>query len=65
MLLRLIFAPLFAQTSCMRDPAGNIQCTGFDNNGGYIQSTTTQTPGGSYETQGFNSDRSMLNESCT
>ena len=49
-----------AQTSCMQDPAGNLQCTGFDDNTGDItQSTTTQLPNGNYETNGVEGKRAF------
>ncbi|HID7510806.1 TPA: hypothetical protein ACXHW4_004732 [Enterobacter hormaechei] len=63
MLLSVISATAIAQTTCTQDPSGNIQCTGFDDNGVMIQSTTIQTPNGNYETNGvygndsFNSSR--------
>ncbi|MBG0579363.1 MULTISPECIES: hypothetical protein [Enterobacter cloacae complex] len=59
MLIGLCSFGVMAQTSCMQDPAGNLQCTGFNDDGEMIQSTTTQTPNGNYETNGVDGDRSF------
>ncbi|XGI80687.1 hypothetical protein ACED16_02645 [Enterobacter hormaechei] len=57
MLISIVSINAFAQTTCNQDPAGNIQCTGFNDNGDMVQSTTVELPNGNYQTNGVNGDR--------
>lgn len=63
-LVTVLSTSVYAQTSCVTDPAGNVQCTGFDNNGGMSQSTTTQLPNGNFQTNGVDANGDSYTQTC-
>lgn len=48
-----------AEVTCRNDPFGDLNCTGYDQNGNYVNTTTRKDPLGNIKVTGHIGDKSV------